>query len=187
MIENQNAVRYIFFQSVARERAFSHLSRDDGGDTGIFQPVKKAAQFGAHNAVISQAKEEELNGIQKDALGLDLLNGGPQANEQTFKIVFTGFFNLLALNVDVVNCQFFLADQCRQVIAERGHVGDELLGRFFHGNADARLVIKQCAARQEFKSKQRLAGTRTAADERSPARGKATMSYLIKAADAGWA
>ena len=47
VIEQDDAIRNIFFQSVAGERAFAAFGCDHGGYTLVFEPTKQAAQFGA--------------------------------------------------------------------------------------------------------------------------------------------
>lgn len=88
MVEHDHAVGDIFLHTIARQRLFAVFAGDDGGDALLLQPAKQAAQFGAQDELVGEAGEQRLDGIQRHALGADGVDGGPQANEQAFQVVF---------------------------------------------------------------------------------------------------
>jgi len=45
MIEHDDAVRYVFFQPLARKRRLAMLTGDDGGYPFVFQPAEKTSYF----------------------------------------------------------------------------------------------------------------------------------------------
>ena len=60
MVEQDDAIGDVFFQSVAGQGAVAALAGDDGGDALVFQPAEEAAQLGAENAFILQSRRTAL-------------------------------------------------------------------------------------------------------------------------------
>ena len=54
MIEQNDAIRDVFFETVARQRARAPFSRDHAGDAAVLKPAKQAAQFGAQHGFVGQ-------------------------------------------------------------------------------------------------------------------------------------
>ena len=185
MVEHDDAVGDVLFQSLARQRRFAAFAGDDGRHAFVLQPAKQAAQFGAQDERIGQAGEERLDGIQHDALGADRVDGMPEADEQSFQIVFAGLFDFTALDVHIIQHDLLARDQVFQVETERGDVLGQVLGGLFEGHKDARLVELRRAAHQELHGEQRLAAARAAADQRRPAFGQSAAGDFVQPLDAG--
>ena len=91
--------------------------------------------------------------------------------------------NFTALDVDVVDDHFFLADQLVQVEAEGSHVFREFLARFLERQENARFVEFAGAAHQKLDGEKSFAATGAATDQgRAPLRQSASRD-LIKAGD----
>src|SRR5215467_14163757 len=102
MIKQQNAVGYVFLQAVAAEHAVAKFGRDHRGDACILQPMEEPAQLCADNTLIAQAEKEKFDRIQQHTLGFDLVDGCPPADTQSLQVVLSGFFDLPALDVNIV-------------------------------------------------------------------------------------
>src|SRR5687768_16113606 len=83
----------------------------------------------------------------------------------------------------MVDRELLLRDQGIEVEAERAHVLRQLFRTLLEGDEDARLVELGGAAHQELDREQRLAATRSPANERRPALGQPATGDLIEAVD----
>ena len=93
-----------------------------GGDLAVAQPAKQPAQLGAQDAGVLEPAEQRFDGVEHHALGADLLDRMIEPHEQTLEIVFTGFLDLTAVDVDVVDEESLVCHERVEVIAERTHV-----------------------------------------------------------------
>ena len=96
----------------------------------VAQPAEQAPQLGAQDAGVLEAAKQGFDGVEHHALGADLLDGVFEPHEQALEIVFAGFLDLAAIDVDVVDDELLLRDQRVEVVAERAHVLREFRRRF---------------------------------------------------------
>ena len=186
VVEQDHAVGDVFFQAVARQRAFAALAGDDGGNALFLEPFEQTAQFGAQQQFVFEAAEQGLDGIDNDALGADGVDGIAEADEKALEIVFAGLVDLGALDLDVVDGDLLLGDQLFDVVVERADVLDEVSGPFFESKEDAGLVVFDHTIVKEGHGEQRLAAAgRPAQQSRAPLR-KAALSDLVEAENARW-
>ena len=185
VVQHDDAVGNVFFQAVARERAIPAFRGDDGGDAFVFQPAEKAFQFAAQDAMIGQAGKERLDGIEDDALGADGIDGVAQAKEQPFEVIVSGFFDLVALDIDVIERDLPLRFERRQVETERGDICRQFLRPFLKGDKDPRFIKIHRAAHQKFHRQQRFAAPRPAAEQRRTACRHATVGDIVQSGNAG--
>jgi hypothetical protein len=78
------------------------LSGHDCRNALLFQPAKKAAQFGAQDRDIRQTCKKSFDSIQHHALGADGINRVIQSDEQAFQVIFTRLFNFTPFDKDVI-------------------------------------------------------------------------------------
>ena len=62
-----------------------------------------------------------------------------EPDEQAFEIVFTGFLDLTAIDMDVVDDEPLLRHERVEVVAQRAHVLREFLGVFLERHEYARV------------------------------------------------
>jgi hypothetical protein len=185
MVEHDDAIGHVFLQPVTRQLIAPALGCDDGGHAFVLEPAEEPAQLRAQNGLIGQAGEQHFQRVQHHALGADGINRVIEPDEQPFQVILVALLGFTALDVDVVNHDFFAPDQARQIKSERRDVGLQLLFRLLEGHEHARLVELRRAAHEEFHSQQRLAAPRAAADERGPPARQPAAGDFIETLDAG--
>ena len=107
-----------------------------------------------------------------------------EPDEQTFEIVFSGFFDFCAFDTDVLDRQLLAPDQLFQVVAERRHVLEEILFGFLEGDEHAWLAAAG-AVSQKCEAEQGFAASGTPAHQRRPPFGQTTAGYFVESGDAG--
>ncbi len=125
-------------------------------------------------------EKKYLEGIQQDPLGANLVDRVFQADEQGREIVFPGFFDFLAVHVNVIHKQLLRFDHRRHVVPQRGQVNGDGIGRFLEGHADARFAVVQHPAHEEFHAHERLAGTRSARHQGAAPLRQTAMRDLVQ-------
>lgn len=135
--------------------------------------------------MIGQPGEERLDGIEHHTFGSDGIDGVAEADEQPLQIILAGLLDLAALNVDMLEHEFFLGDELVQVEAERADIGGEFRGVFLEHHEHARFVKLRRPTHQKLQGEHRLATARTAANQCGPACGQPAAGDLIEALDAG--
>ena len=113
------------------------------------------------------------------------VDGIAQADEKALEIVFAGFGDLGALDLDVIDGELLLGDQLLDVVVKRTDVLDEVLRALFERQEHARLVVLDRAVVKEGHGEQGLAAPRRAAQQGRPALRQAALSNIIEAANAG--
>ena len=184
VVEQDDAVGDVLFEAVAGERALAPLAGDDGGNALVLQPAEQPAQLGAQDALVRQAAEQGLQGVEDDAPGADRVDGVAQADEQPVEVVLAGLLDLAALDLDVVERKQVPGDQVVEVEAQRADVLDELLGPLLEAHEDAGLAVLGRAADEELHGHQRLAAAGAAADQRRPALRQTAPRDLVQSGDA---
>ena len=97
-----------------------------------------------------------------------------------FEVVFAGFLDLAAIDVDVVDEQLFLRDQLVEVVAQRAHVLRKLGGVFLERQQHAGLAVMLRAVHEEADAEQCLAGSGAAGDERGSSLGKSAIGDVVE-------
>src|SRR5262249_20270392 len=185
VVEQDHRVRDVFLEALPRQGALTALAGDDGRHALVLQPAEQAAQLGAEDRLVRQAREERLDRVEHDALGADRIDREPEPDEEPFEIVVAGLLDLAALDLDVIEHDLLLLDQRRQVEAERGHVLRELVITLLEAQEHARLAELHRAVDEEADREERLAAAGSAADQRRPSRRQTPARDLIEAVDTG--
>ncbi len=187
MVEQDDAVGHIFLQPVARQLFAPAFGRDDGGHALVLEPAEEPAQLGAQDGLVAQAGEQRFQRVQHHAPGADGINRVIEPDKQPFQVILAALVDFTRLDVNVVEHNFFAPDQARQIKSERRDVGLQLRFRFLEGHEHARLIELHRAAHEEFRSQQRLATPRAAADQRGPPKRQSAAGDFIETLDAGGA
>ena len=114
VVEQDHAVGDVLLQAVAGQRALAPLAGDDGGDALVLEPAEQPAELGPQDGGVGQAAEQDLDGVQHDALGADRVDGVAEADEQPFEVVLAGLLDLAPLDVDVVHGELLPGDRGRR-------------------------------------------------------------------------
>src|SRR6266851_10331501 len=101
---------------------------------------------------------------QDNPLGPDRLDRVIQPDEEPLEIVFTRLLDLMPIDADIVDNDLALRDERRQIEAERGHIGGQVLDAFLEGHEHAALTKLGGAADEELRGQERLPGPSSAAD-----------------------
>ena len=131
MIEQDDAVADVFFQSVSRQSAVAALSGHDRRHALGAQPVEQPAQLGAQHARVGQSGKERLDRVEDDALGPDGIDRVAQADEQPFEVVRAGLLNLTRLDAHVVEHDLLACRERTRVEPERREIQREVLDALF--------------------------------------------------------
>ena len=164
-IEDDDAVRDIFFQSIPRQSAVALFASDDGRDAFFLQPPEQAPQFSAKNGCIAQAGEQALDRVEHHAFCTQCFNGIIEPNENSFEVILAGFLNFVPLNPNVIDKQLFLRDQRVDIKSEGASVFDDVIGDFLKCHQHARFVELGRAAYKELHAKHAFTAARAAADQ----------------------
>ena len=187
VVEENHAVGDVFFQAKAGQGPLPLLAGDDGGDPLGFEKTKEPPQLRPQNHFIGKAAKEGFEGIEHDPPGADGVDGVPDANEESFQVVFARLLDFAPLDVHVVKIELFAGHQSVQVEPEGGEVYYQLLGLLFKRQVDARLVILGGAAHQKLHGEQGLAAAGAAADQGRTSLGETAAGDLIQTLDPGGA
>ena len=103
MVERDHRIGDVFLEPLAREHLFAAFGGDDRGDAAVTHPAEQPAQLGTQDAGVLQAAKQGFDGVEHHALRADLLDGVIEPHEQPFEVVFAGFLDLAAIDVDVVD------------------------------------------------------------------------------------
>src|SRR5262249_50942804 len=158
---------------------------DDRRHAPSLQPAEQAAQPGAEDRLVRQAREERLDRVEHDALGADRVDGEPEPDEEPLEIVIARLLDLAALDLHVVEHDLLFLDQPRQIEAERRHVLRAPVAALLEAHERAGLAELHRAVDEEANGEERLAAAGSAADEGGPPGRQAARGDLIEAVDTG--
>src|ERR1051325_475225 len=102
VIEENNAVCHVLFETVASQCPLTSLAGDDRRHSFFFQPAKQASQLSTNNGFVGQRGEECFERIEDDALRSNRIDRVSEAKKQSLEIVFAGLFDLRPLDEHVV-------------------------------------------------------------------------------------
>src|SRR5512139_3621361 len=103
VIEEDHTVRNIFFKTVPCQGIIPSFACDDGCHAFLFQPTEETAKFCPEDGSIGQSCEERFNRIEDDSFRTNGINRIAKANEETFKVVFAGFFDLAPFDMNIID------------------------------------------------------------------------------------
>jgi hypothetical protein len=157
---------------------------NDGRHALVLEPAEEPAQFGPQNGLVGQAGKQRFQGVQNHALGANGINGVVESDEQPLQVILAALLDFTALNVDIVDRNFFASDKTCQIKSERRDIGLQLRLCLLKGHEYARLAELRRAAHEEFRGQQRLATTRAAADQGGPPARQPAAGDFIESLDA---
>jgi hypothetical protein len=183
VVEQDHAVRDVFFEPLPGEGSRPALGRDDGRHPAGLQPAEQAAQLRAQQARVRQAREQALDRVEHHALGRNGVDGVAQADEQSLQVVLPRLLDLGALDAHEVDEQLLPGAELLEVEAQGCDVLGQLLGRLLEAHEHARFAHLD-AAHEELDREEGLARARVAAHERRATAGQPAARDLVQAADA---
>jgi len=184
VVEQNDAVGHVFRQPVAGQLPLPALSGDDRRHAFVLEPAKESTQLGAQNGLVGQAGEKHLERIEHDALGADGIDRMVEPDEQSLQIIHAARLDLAALDMHVIESDFFAPNQAGKVEPERGDVGDQFRLRFLESEHHARFIEMHRAAHEELGGEQRLTTAGTAAHQRGSSSGPPAAGDFVETLNA---
>ena len=174
VVEKNDAVGDVFFESVPGQRIVTPFPGDDGGEAAVFEPAEESAQLGPKDGVIWKPGEQRLQGIEHDPLGADGVDRVPEPDEQSIQVVLPAFLDFAALDPHMVEDDLFLCatSRSRSKPRERTFCG-QLLGILLEHHEDTGLPELGRAPHDELHREHRLPAPRRSAHQGGPTGGKA--------------
>src|SRR5581483_12177720 len=93
MVEEDDAVRDVLLEALARELSVAALRGDDGGDALVLQPAEEPPQLAPQDGGVREAGEERFDRIEGDPLGSDRVDGVAEPDEEPFEVVLAGLLD----------------------------------------------------------------------------------------------
>src|ERR1700761_8882521 len=118
MVEQDDAVSNVLFQSIARQHALAAFSGDDGGQFLILEPAEQTAELRANQRLVREPGEKHLKRIQHYALGADRPHSTLQADKEALQIVFAGLLDLAALDEHMIDRELAALLKFLQIVPE---------------------------------------------------------------------
>eukprot|EP00825_Cyclidium_porcatum_P000562 TRINITY_DN10187_c0_g1_i3.p4 TRINITY_DN10187_c0_g1~~TRINITY_DN10187_c0_g1_i3.p4 ORF type:complete len:140 (-),score=5.72 TRINITY_DN10187_c0_g1_i3:93-512(-) len=115
VVESDDAVCDILFKAVLGDRPVTAFARDDCCHAPFFQPEEEPAQFRPEDRFVGKAGEEGFQRVNGDPFCTDFVDHCAEPDEQAFEVILAGLFDLGSVDGDVVEDQFFLADEFVEV------------------------------------------------------------------------
>src|SRR5579872_6645190 len=115
MIEKDNAIRNILFETVAGQSSLTAFARDYGSEFPVLKPTEHTPQFGTEDGFAVEPGKESLNAVKENSFGAYRVYGVAEANKKSFQIIFAGLLDQGAIEIDVINHQHFSFDQVNEV------------------------------------------------------------------------
>lgn len=183
VIQQDDAVGDIFLHPVAGQLFAPPFGGDDGGHALVLEPPEQPPQFSAQDRLVRQSGEECLQGVEHHAFRADGIDGQIQPDEETLEVVIAGLVDFAALNVDVIDQDFFLSLQGGEVESEGGDIGPQFQRGLLKRHEDSGLVELDHPADEKLRREQSLAAARATADQRGSAAGQTTPGDFIQTLD----
>jgi hypothetical protein len=159
------------------------LRGDHRGQVSPMQPFLDAIHLASFGDGIAEHREQDVEPVENDpsrAHGFDLrVEGGEHRHEVERSVPDDGRGKL------GVEKEELLPLQRGEVPAEGGGVGDDLARVLLEGDEDRRLVVVAGAVHQRLEREDRLAGTRSADDERRATARQTAVRDLVEPRDPG--
>ena len=183
--ENDHAVRYVLLDPVPGERVrvVALLAGHDGGDGAFLEPPEEPAELRSHDGLVRERAEQQLNGVEHDALGPDALDAVVEQGEQRLKVELPRLDDFRGIHLEGMHREQPVPLQPVEIESQRGDVGAHLTGRLLEGDQHARLAVLPGARDEELQPQQRLAGSGAARHERRPAPRQPARGDLVQSMD----
>ncbi len=185
VIEDDDAVRDVLLDSVACQHSLAALGGDHGGDAAVLEPQEQPLQLGAQLAGVRECSEQRLDRVDRHPLCPHGVYCCAKTDEQPIEVPVAGLDHLGRDHVDVVDHELAVGFEPRQVEAQRGHVGDEIVARLLERHEHPGLIEQRDPADEELHRHQCLAGSGRAADQSRTSARQAPLGHLVEARDAG--
>ena len=157
------------------------LAGDDRCDAAVGEPLEQPLDLGADDDLVLEGREEDLDGVEDDALGADGVDLGAEPHEQALEVVLAGLLHLAALDADVVEGEQALLLELLEVEALRGEVDLEVARGLLEADEQPGIAVLLGAVDQEAHGEDGLAAAGGAGDERDAALGQASLGDLVEA------
>ena len=184
MIEDDHAIRYVFFDSVAGQGVLTTFACDDRCDTSVLEPLEEPAQLGAQHHRIGKTREQRFDRVEHDAFCSDRRDRVVEADEEGLEVKFAGLFEFTAFDLDVIDQQLAGCDQRADIEPEGRDVVCEIGACLLERHEHAVLSVLADATNEKLHGQKGLAATGRAADQRRPSTRKPPIRDLVQAADA---
>ena len=109
MVEQNDGVGHVFFESVPGKSSLTPLTGNDRGHAFVFEPPKEARQLHSEDAGIGESREQRLDGVQDNPLRPDRPDRVIQSDEEPLQVVLTRLFDLMPIDADIVDDDFLWA------------------------------------------------------------------------------
>jgi hypothetical protein len=186
VVEHDDAVRDVLLDARARQLAVPALAGDHRGHAAVLQPAEQAPQLSAQHPGVLQRSEQGLDRVDDHALGTDLVDRGPKAQEQPVEVPVAGLLDLRPHNADVVDHELTAGLELGEVEAQRSDVRDEILPGLLERHEHPRFAELYDPANEELRREQGLPAPGGTADQSGPAAREAATGHLVEAVDPGW-
>lgn len=184
VVEEDDAVGDVLLEALPREGAVAALGGDDRGDPAVLQPAEEAAELGAEDGLVGEAREERLQGVEDDAPRAHRVDGEREADEEPVEVELPRLLDLGPLDADVLDDDPALGREAVEVEAERARVDRQLARRLLEREEHPRLAVLRRPPHEELHREERLAAAGRAAHERRAPAGQAPAGDLVESGDA---
>ena len=185
VIEQDDAIRDVFFESVPGQRAIAAFTGDYGGHPSLLQPFEQPPDFRTKNCRIREASEERLQGVQHDTLRADGVDSEAQPDEQPLEVVAARFLDFASHHAYVIDQQLLARGERFEVEPHRRDVLREVVGALFERNENAWFAVLLRAANKKLHREHGFPATGAAANQGSASFGQAASGYFVQALNAG--
>ena len=93
VVEQDDAIRNVLFQAVARQRALPAFPGNDGREVSSLSQRNRRRSSVRRIDSLSKSGEQSLDAVQQHAFGADRIHGVTQPDEQGFQIVLAGLLD----------------------------------------------------------------------------------------------
>ena len=107
VVEHHHAVRDVLLDPEPGELAVdvAALTGDDRGQVVVLEPAEEPAELAAHDGLVGQRAEEQLDRVEHDTPGADLGDGAGQPDEEPLEVEAAGLDELRRVEADRVDEQ----------------------------------------------------------------------------------
>src|SRR5690606_10266164 len=103
MVEQDDAVRNVFFESLPRQGPLAPFSGYDRRHTFVLQPAKQPAKLGTKKRLVHEACEKRFDGVQHHSLRADGADCQVKPDKQAFQVITVHLFYFLTLHPNVID------------------------------------------------------------------------------------
>ena len=111
MVENDDAIGDVLFETLTGQRVGAAFAGDDGGDAAFLEPGEQPAQLGAQDPGVAESGKQRFDGIEHDTPRTNRPQRVVQANEEPFEVVLAGLLDFRTLDPNVFERQTLPLDE----------------------------------------------------------------------------